>query len=367
MTSPLEREWGSILAKLHSVDEKLPSLRAKIRRWRDEDLAAAWQYGDASELARVDRVPNVVETDSTLELKSLTEYRLEVMSDCRQKWLVIVNNGRWWRRDEFGHVEHYEGKEESPALRDWAYCHFQPEKIRTNLNELSIQPVMIDNIAGRPCVKVRANTRPSSTGFLYGLPYSTHTHEIWIDIERAWVLGSACLWDECIVESVRIESIELEQCFDGSNFTYVPQPDEQIIQVHKSSGVVSIEEAAELAPFSVFRPGWLPDGHHPLSISYYPASVIDDTMGRVMSCYTWDTGESLWIIQGPDQWPHGDTRFETVTYEGRDFCVSESKPNSETRSVKLEFGGTIVTLYSGLKLEQLFRIATSLVEISKSP
>jgi len=117
--------------------------------------------------------------------------------------------------------------------------------------------------AGREGIAVRATTRPperqpphTRTPFKFG-----DHHDLVIDAERGVILRDVGVIGNHQFWLTDIEKISFDALFADQIFTFEPPPGVELeSSIYPRPRSVSIEEAARLAPFTVFMPTFVPKG-----------------------------------------------------------------------------------------------------------
>ncbi len=363
-------ELGQFLEVVCGPDERFATLRATIRQWADEKLAATADspnhtvFGRRKSSQSVDT--STGETILKVWIRTPDSVRIEttrVTQDDPETTLTVVAGEKWWCRDDEGHVESHEGstRQCAPAITD-IERHFDGEMLRNFLGGLSLEQTGTLDVAGRMCAQVRATNRPTGQIWPHWLPSNADEYEFHTDPARGILLGILALSKGKPFEGSQVQDISFDEPLDDELFTYVPELGEQ---VHPSVPVVehvSLDAAIARMPFTVLVPNPLPDADHThLEMMFHPARKKSPRAFLTLSFHGSDRFHHTWIHESDSpETDHDSYEWTCVHHCGLELLLSDPQIADAYRVLSFQHEGTHVKIFSKLSPPVLFDLAASM-------
>jgi outer membrane lipoprotein-sorting protein len=334
-------ELGDLLELLYGADSSWRTLRLTAEEW--------WYWPP--------------ETTTHICLWASADGRRRTERDGPGGSYRFVFDGRrcWTYTPEFGAVVH-----ESQTMRDDV-----AEQHLDSVGLIRALDLALDGdaeIAGRPALRVRG--RPRQGRHAPGVPQSVEEVLLHIDAERGIVLSSEGFIDRQPVSRFVVSEIAYDEEFPPTTFVYEPPPGETVRTQDEAFRVdyVSLEEAAQHASFTVWRPRRLAAGWRVFAI-HRPRSERPALEESVHLLFHDDATHSFTIEQAAMRllaWRTDDP--EVVMRDGLELRVWAGERPGPSAEVQLEREGTHLRLSSdSLDASALVELAATLVPASPEP
>lgn len=286
--------------------------------------------------------------------------------------LEIVNGRRAWERDEHGLVQSEELSKSKVAhgggLATGFRRHFDGTLIREFFADLALEDLGAGEIAGRPCIRIRAVPRLGGQIWPHWLPSDANEYLFHADVERPVLLAISGLVAGVVAESYEVEQVAFDEPLDPDLFNYTPSDAEEVRPATPISEHLALDLAAARVPFAVLVPNLEPRSRWTPTMAMYHAARPGRWHEHLTLDFHEDMDTRLWITESgqPDE-DHNETLlWETIDVGGRQMKLSD--PEGDVGMSVLDFvqDGTYVSICSDLSRQQLFELAASFVRLGDS-
>jgi outer membrane lipoprotein-sorting protein/uncharacterized Zn-finger protein len=377
-------ELAELLELLHGARDRSRTVRATIREWhhgerssrafkRHVEESKATAYTEARTVGE-DSPPEAWESLTRLWVEKPARIREEREDPHWERLLVIRDGERWW---SYSPQMGARSNEADPGVRSGAgqlsEHHLDPAPL---IAALDFEVLGRRIFAGRPALEVRATPRLSAEAMpahaLFLLGHGGDEFRLLVDRERGVLLRTEARLEGQPFRVRELLEVSFDEDFPWETFVFVPPAGESVRPPRVPSlRPVSIEEAARLAPFTVFIPKRVPAGWgmdvrylHPEERPPVSASVAiwyrppDAT--HVISLGERAADESRPSVHAPTR---------EVERRGRRVFVwtPEEESAQEHPRIWLDLEGTRIELGTDLDLETLLEIADSLAPAPTEP
>jgi len=375
-------ELGEALLAMHAARHRFRTLRATVRDWHDRPVSqrAAERYAETPEGIQSGFADIVRERAEAGESWQTTteglwriwferpdRFRTERDDPLRGPELGISDGERWWMyAREYGPDSNEADPAVGSGIGDEAELLLDPSPL---LAPLRFEALAQEEIAGREAIRLHGSPRPGRhhSFALMRLGHGVSEIELAVDRERGILLRQALLLDERPYQVTELVEVAFDESFPAETFTFVLPPGETRRPGDEPEArEVTVEEAAELAPFSVFMLE-LPEEWERRA-SYFPG---DDRHGypQVVSFQFRlpDASHRVFLVEretGSRDPLDDHFRWEQREFDGECVEVSPQERPMETR-VRLAREGTSITLSSdSLDLDQLLHLTRALRRVA---
>ena len=374
-------DLGDLLELLHTADRRYRTVRATIREWRHHERAhrAFVRYAEErggtmyAQITTLGRAPETYETLTRIWSEKPDRVREEREGEHAAPELGIRDGRRWWMYGaEIGAVSNDDDTSVGSGVGEAHRYLFEPARL---LGALELEPLDRVEVAGRAAIRARATARPhderDSELALGYLGHGADEYELAVDAERGVLLRTTALLDGEPFAVAEVPELAFDEEFPRETFVFVPPPGADVRPAGRRRGQhVSIEQAAELAPFTVYVPARVPADWR-MRVVYFPSDERPPIPPSVSLLYVPDDAThqvSLHEtpVEGTD--PEADLPWARREAAGDKLLVWDpgDSPGGRRR-VRVERDGTRVDVSSDLELETVVALARSLVPARTEP
>ncbi|OBK41968.1 hypothetical protein A5658_00130 [Mycobacterium sp. 1245111.1] len=380
-----EVELGTLLALLHGTDDRYQTVQATYRTWRHEQrlheafrantedqkrrgvsFAAVAAVGSSGE-------PAPPETEETVRIwREGQRFREELHGGRRDGYYGVADGPRWWFWDEqMGAMSNQDNPSAQSAVGQRLQVMLNPIPL---LSSLRFRVTGNSQVAGRAAMTAHATARPHDPrrggfGFeLHELGIGAQHYQLEVDQDRGVLLAVTAFRDEQPFHKITTLAIRFDEPIEPEIFQFTPPGGEQIqlSQTRPRPQHITVTEAQQRAPFTVFVPDRVPEGWQ-LRCMFIEASTRPPSPAQVALSYrSMDGHQSISISQvaASDRASHfgsmiNDEDWHAVVHDGTSIKLSPAEwPQAQAN---LERDGTLVFLTSNnLTSEQLATTAAGL-------
>ena len=232
------------------------------------------------------------------------------------------------------------------------------------LGALALEPVREVEAAGRPALLVRGKPRGrdrEGAFMLFRLGAGADEYELVFDLERGVLLRMTSLLDNLPLRSTEVLEIAFDEDFPAETFRFELPAGESFRPLFPQPEPVTLERAAELAPFTVLSPAEVPPDWQ-LHVHYQPGEDRPPMPPTASLHYhSRDASQQVTITQTATA---ALDQYEWLVWEERDnvLVAGPAEPHGlEPGYARVERDGTRATLSSAeLSRERLVALALSL-------
>lgn len=272
--------------------------------------------------------------------------------DGDQWWLYSQEHGASTNEGDPNHVS---------GIGEQALGLLQPEHV---LGVLRLEEAGVVEVAGRPGLLVRGTprSREREAAFaLFQLGFGADAYELVFDRERGVLLRTTGLFDGLPLTTVEVLAIAFDEEFPPDTFRFELPEGESFRPLYSHPEHVTLERAAELAPFTVLSPAEVPADWQ-LHVLYLPGDDRPPMPPSVnLHYHSRDASQQLNIAQTA---AGEEDREEWLEWEesGDALVAGPAEPRGlEPGYARVERSGTRATLSSAeLPRERLLALALSL-------
>jgi hypothetical protein len=380
-----EAALGTLLGLLHGADERFRTVAATYRTWRHEErLHEAFRANTAEQkrrgvsFAAVSAVsssgePAPPETEETVRIwRDGQRFREELHGGRRDGYYGVADGPLWWFWDEHrGAMSNQDNPDAQSGVGQRLQLMLNPVPL---LSSLRFRVTGTSQVAGRAAVTAHAIPRPHDSrrggfGFeLHELGIGAHHYQLEVDQDRGVLLAVTAFRNEQPFHKITTLAIRFDEPIEAKIFQFTPPDGEEIqpIRNRPRPQHITVTEAQQRAPFTVFVPDHVPEGWQ-LRCVFIEASARPPSPARVALSYrSMDGHQSISISQvaAADRASHfgsmiNDEDWQVVVHEGTSIKLSPAEwPQAQAN---LERDGTLVFLTSNnLTCDQLAPIAVNL-------
>jgi outer membrane lipoprotein-sorting protein len=368
-------ELGEALRLMHGARGRFRTVRATIRERHDRELGSrAWErfrasaegWGDFDDPAeeRAEELPRITDETVRLWVEPPDRVREETQGD-----IGVRDGRRWWHYDpEDGLMSNEDDLSVGSGIAERRSVLLDPAGL---LGALSFEPRGRTTVAGREAIVLRATPRAGIEHefALHQLASGAEEYEFAVDVERGILLRAASLIEDEAFAVHEILEIVFDEEFPPDTFMLTAPPGEVARGVWEPEAHdVTIEEAARLAPFSVWFPARVP-AEWRVEVGYFPGderhrdpAAVGIHLSRADALHRITIRQRASSLRDPEdpyddpyeRWAERDWRGETV-----EILEREHGPTK----VRLEREGTRITLVSDLGADSLLDLARSLARV----
>ena len=276
--------------------------------------------------------------------------------------LGVRDGERWWMYSpEHGASTNDGDPNHASGVGEQAITLLEPAHV---LGALRLEPVGEIDAAGRPALLVRAAARGrdrEAAFALHRLGFGANAYELVFDRERGVLLRTTGLLDEVPLTSTEVLEIAFDEEFPPETFRFELPKGESFRPLFTPTEHVTLERAAELAPFTVLSPAEVPAGWQ-LHVLYLPGDDRPPLPTSVnLHYHSRDVSEQLNISQTAADEEDREQWLEWEESAGVLVAGPAEPRGLEPGYVRVELAGTRATLSSAeLPRERLLALAHSL-------
>ena len=276
--------------------------------------------------------------------------------------LGIRDGDQWWMYSpDYGASTNEGDPNHQSGVGEQAFGLLEPAHL---LGALALEPAGEVEAAGRPALHVRGKPRGrdrQGAFMLFRLGAGADEYELVFDRERGVLLRTTSLLDGQPISTVEVLEIEFDEDFPPETFRFVLPEGVSFRPLTPSLEHVTLEQASELAAFTVLSPADVPDGWQ-LHVVYFPGEQSPATPATVnLGYHSRDAGEQLSIAQADAT---AVDHYEWLAWDEVDgvLVAGPADPRGlEPGYARVERNGTRATLSSAeLPRERLVALAQSL-------
>lgn len=277
--------------------------------------------------------------------------------------LGVRDGTRWWLYSKEHGASTNEGDpNHTSGIGEQALGLLEPQHV---LGALRLEPVGEAQAAGRSALLVRGTprSREREGGFaLFRLGFGADEYELVFDRERGVLLRTTSLLDGLPLSTVEVLEIAFDEEFPPDTFRFELPEGETFRPLFSHPEHVTLERAAELAPFTVLAPAEVPADWQ-LHVLYLPGEEERPPMPPSVNLHyhSRDAGQQLNIAETDAA---AIDHYEWLVWEERGNVLvgGPAEPRGlEPGYVRVERSGTRATLSSAeLPRERLLALAQSL-------
>ena len=364
-------ELGDLLEVVHGAHRSFRTVRLEAREWRHNHrlhaayTRAAERAGAATFVLGSEGVPEETEVLVRAWFEQPNRVR-EERDEAGHRYVAVADGLRWWQRlpawatmsaEGDGWATGQAGHTLRPLLDPWP--------VVAGL-ELSLEAPT--EVAGREAVVVGATARPHPhLGGPEPLAHGADRHELAFDRERGVLLRTRSFLDGEPFSAVEILDVAFDNPLPIGVFTFEAAAGEEVVRPEDVSpgDVVTVEEAARRASFTVFVPSSLGRGWrtHVLYTPGHERTSVRETVH--LALYRDDASHSVSLRQTAGPWESWQTNgTEEAERGGRALRLSVGP----LHRVLLEERGTFVELDSQtVETEALVQLALALEPAPTEP
>ena len=315
--------------------------------------------------------PEVYESQVRIWLEKPNRIREEREGTNAWPQLGIRDGRRWWTYDRnWGAMSNDDDPSVGSGVGESVRHLFDPAPL---LAAVELEPVGRLEFADRPAIRARARPRPRDEhgpDLAAGrLGHGADEYELVVDGERGVLLRTAALLDGEPFAVLEVVQTAFDERFPPETFVFVPPPGEEVRSPRERMPIhdLSIEQAAELAPFTVYIPARVPPRWRMAFVTFIPGQDRPPMPPAVLIHYSTDDAThqvSLHETAAADADVEADPPWEPREVAGEEVLVWEHRLQ---RRVRVERDGTRVDLSSDLDLETIVELARSLVPAPTEP
>jgi hypothetical protein len=269
---------GDLLELLHGASDRWGTLRCSVRMWHDTELQLRaferWQAQQGQGSRQVMMYASGGDEPPPREHEFVQRLWI-VKPDCLREesehGTTVSRGDTWWNWSKHSGLM---SNESDPEVGGQKAADAHPPHLAPALLIPTLRFERIERIDGT--LVVTAKPRPSPHSHFGQLAHGADEHRLTVDATRGVVLRIDSFIDGQLFWSSQL----LDAVFDA------PIPDEVFV-LERAEGVearsprdlhpqVSLEEAAELAPFAVFAISELPEGNWRHNVHYHRAPRTED-------------------------------------------------------------------------------------------
>ncbi len=262
-------ELGDLLELIHGAGERWQTARLTLREWqhpgrigeaieqleREQSAAGARQitfYGGTGEPEpeEIEQIVRVwVDGDRAREEREGPD---------AFPTLGIRDGSRWWLYSKESGASTNEGDPDTQSgVGEEALTLLVPGHLLGTLRLEHLGEVVV---AGRPALLARgtARTRDRSEAFFHRLGFGADGYELAFDRERGVLLRTTGMFEGRPLTSTEVIEIAFDEAFPPETFRFELPEGESFQPLASNLEHVTLERAAELAPFSVLAPADVP-------------------------------------------------------------------------------------------------------------
>jgi outer membrane lipoprotein-sorting protein len=376
-------ELGEALRLMHGARGRFRTVRATIRERHDRELgsrawkrfrASAERWGDdfydaANE--RAEDLPRVTEETVRLWVVPPDRVRQETQGDARGAEIGVRDGRRWWHYDpEDGLMSNEDDLSVGSGIAEQRSVLLDPAGL---LGALSFEPRGRTMVAGREVIVLRATPRAGVDDdfHLHQLALGADEYEFAVDVERGILLRAASLIEGEEFAVQEILDVAFDEEFSPDTFMLTAPPGEVARGVWEPEAHdVTIEEAARLAPFSVWFPARVPAewrvevGYFPGDEQHHEPGAVVIHLSRADALHRITIEQQASGLRDPED-PYEDPYERSVEQDWRGETVKILEREHGPNKVRLEREGTRISLVSDLGADSLLDLARSLERIAE--
>lgn len=351
---------GDVLEILHGPVPAFTTLHATIRQ-RGDDL---------TERLEVWGVPSVEEPlqgePAWQQLRLERDYRHQGGGATE---VMALDGDRWWRDDPHDGIVEGDGSAVAGELVAVDRL-FSPCLVRRIVSSLVLSGPAPTRIADRSCIHIRAVPRRGQQLWPHWLPRTGSHYHLWIDAECGAILRMDAFANERLVEQWEVTTVVFDEPLDEGRFAATPGHRRQTGQAEPAVQPVTLGDAAELAPFTLLIPPWLPptetgeQGRACLEVMYLPERTRRAQRRAPMVAITLrGLNHDLTLTECATGSVRDETPWQVVEHAGRQWKTSTDGGHQR---VRIDHEGTTVLLSSSRPFAELVEVADALVAFDAS-
>jgi outer membrane lipoprotein-sorting protein len=258
-------ELGDLLVLLHGARGRISTVRATVRTWRHmRRQGEALQRAGWTTYAQIAGAREQFEEVVRVWLAPPGCVREEREGSAGTS-VAVSRSPHWWRYDEVNGAMSNQGAPDSDSgVGEELQWLLDPAPM---IGLLEFDTIVHAARAGRPVLRVRAVPRTPSHGGDGSLARlgAAGADELLLDVDaqRGMLLRIESRFEREPIALSEVVEIAFDEAFDDATFVFTPPPGERVRSVLELSPVrheLTIEQAVELAPFTVWIPARLPAG-----------------------------------------------------------------------------------------------------------
>jgi outer membrane lipoprotein-sorting protein len=367
-------ELGDLLELIYGAGDRWRSVRLTMREWQHSGRAREAIERLHSRQASGGRVSSMMFAGDASEPEPEEhEHIVRIWLDgdrAREEregpyafpTLGIRVGAQWWMYSpEYGATTNEGDPDNRSGVGEQALGLLEPTHV---LGALRLEPAGDVEAAGRPALLVRARPRnrdAEGAFMLFRLGPGADEYELVFDRERGVLLRTTSFLDNLPLTTIEVVEIAFDEEFPPETFRFELPEGETFRPLFPQHEHVTLERAAELAPFAVLSPAEVPNDWQ-LHVLYQPGEERPPLPASVTLHYhSHDASQQLQIAQ--------TALVETDQYDwleweesGGVLLAGPAEPHGlEPGYVRVERDGTRATLSSAtLPRERLVAFARSL-------
>lgn len=366
-------ELGDLLELIYGAGERWRTVRLTLREWQHpgrareaiERLNRQHGAGGARQITLYGHAsgPEPEEHEQIVRIWLDGDRAREEREGLRAFPTLGVRNGpQWWMYSkEYGASTNDADPDHQSGVGEQALELLEPTHV---LSALCLEPVGDVEAAGRPALLVRGTQRGRDRGgafALFRLGAGAEEYELVFDRERGVLLRTTSFLDGLALNTVEVLEIAFDEEFPPETFRFELPEGESFRPLFRHPEHVTLELAAELAPFTVLSPAEVPADWR-LHVLYLPGEDRPPMPPTVnLHYHSPDAGQQLNIAETDGA---ATDQHEWLEWEehGGVLVAGPAEPHGlQPGYARIERNGTRATLSSAeLPRERLLALALSL-------
>lgn len=276
---------------------------------------------------------------------------------------TIAIGQKCWELDEEGDVT-FEEKAKPPRgvvadlLPTEFRRHFDPRQIRSFFESLTLEELGVVEIAGQPCVRIRAIPVDGDALWPHWLPIGADSFEFAGDLERGALLRIAALSDSREFTSYEVTRVSYDIAIDDAQFVYPVSNPNEVKTRAPVTRLVELDEAKASLPFRTILPGGS------AAVAKYRFHLMIPRKADslpTLTAFTSDPMQRLYftLSAGGDDEDTKDLEWEELKDGDMEYQLSDPQVPEGQKVLKFSKHGTTVTIISGKSLEELLQFAAT--------
>lgn len=356
---------GDFLEKFYGTDSLPRTIWAQVRRERLQAIK-----GESSRRSPIGR-----EKRRTTEAKSLTEWEFwakmpdwvradqtRITKGETESTVEVTKGAQRLKRVADGSIEIEKEprrvSREGDSLPNDFRRHFDRSLIRHFFTSLALKHAGEGEIAGRPCVRIRAVPIPVDQIWPHWLPPEADEFEFAADLEFPSLLSIRANLAGQTFETFDVTQVVFNGAIDDDVFNVQPlsgKPTRDAVPVVQR---MTLEAAMEKVPFTVLLPALGPEfGER--NVHYHPPR--EKRRESLVVHYHGGDSKTLWFYLSAelDSEMLDRLEWEDVEFGGRRFQLSDPEVEGGKSILLFNQDGTWVEIISDLARDELFKVACS--------
>jgi hypothetical protein len=236
--------------------------------------------------------------------------------------------------------------------------HFDPRQIRSFFESLTLEELGAVEIAGQPCVRIRAIPMAGDSLWPHWLPIGADSFEFAGDLERGALLRIIALSESREFSSYEVTHINYDVAIDDARFACPVSNPNEVETRAPVTRRVELDEAKAVLPFRAILPGGS------AAVAKYQFHLMmtrkADSLPS-LTAFTSDPMQRLYftLSAGGDDEDTRDLEWEELGHGDMKYQLSDPQVPEGQKVLRFSKHGTTVTIISAKPLEELLQFAAT--------